>query len=61
MVYQIRKTLSTEEGYTEACRRGRKMVETLWLELDQNIALYTELFSTPYQDERRTILKGLNE
>ncbi len=56
MLHQIRETLATEECYIEASRLGRKMLDGMWLELDENIGMYKELFSLSYQDKNRKYL-----
>ena len=56
MLHQIRETLETEESYINAIRLGKKLLDEMWLELDENIGMYKELFSSSYQDKDRKYL-----
>ncbi|MCH9621584.1 MAG: hypothetical protein S4CHLAM20_10080 [Chlamydiia bacterium] len=53
MIDLIYKTLENEDRYMEASRQSRKMVDKNWLELDENIGMYKELFAYSYNDLKR--------
>ena len=45
--------------YTKEVKRARQYISTRWME--DNIDLYTELYSYPYADPRRKLLNLKNE
>lgn len=56
MLTKIRQTLSSEESYLQASRLSRQLVETRWLESDDNINKFVDLYSYPYGDPHRKYL-----
>lgn len=60
MIDRINETLKDVDRYRSICKKGRQYAETRWLETDQNIDCYTELYSTPYGDKSRKNLARYN-
>jgi hypothetical protein len=61
MLDQISTTLKHRSKYIEACKAGRAVADTRWLELDENIDKYMELYKYPYRDPERKFLNSLAE
>ena len=53
LIEVLRQTLQDEESYLQASREARAMMDSLWLEHPDNLAMYEELFSYPFGDSRR--------
>jgi len=60
MISQIEDILSKKGRYMNICQKARNDAEKMWLENDENIQLYFELFNYPYADSRRVLLNKLN-
>ena len=45
----------------KASEKGRAVAETRWLELDQNIDKYAELYKHPYKSPERKLINSLDE
>ena len=61
MVDQVRKTLKHQDRYMKISRQSRAVADKRWLELDQNIDKYVELYKHPYKDPQRKLLNSLAE
>ena len=48
MLKKIRETLETEETFLAASRRARILLEGRWLEREENIGKYFDVYSHPY-------------
>lgn len=53
MVEKIRKTLSSEDVYVKESLKGRAIVDKHWLEQENNIGMYKDVYTYPYGDPRR--------
>ncbi|MCH9811838.1 hypothetical protein K0U07_03630, partial [bacterium] len=53
LLEKIRETLASEEVYVKESLKGREIVDKHWLENENNIAMYKELYHFPYGDARR--------
>jgi len=60
MVDQIDDILSSKNRYMTICQRARKFAESRWLENDDNINKYVELYTLPYGDPNRVLLNAQN-
>jgi hypothetical protein len=56
MIEQIRRTLSSEESFIEHSRAGRKAIQSRWLEKEENLGKYLDVYQFPYGDPRRQYL-----
>ena len=61
MVDQIDLTLKDVDKYKSICKKARQYADTRWLETDQNIDCYMEMYSTPYGDPSRKNLARYNK
>jgi len=61
MIQQIDATLKDSDKYRSICKKGRQYAETRWLETDQNIDCYMEMYGTPYGDASRKNLARYNK
>ena len=57
MIDQLDDILSDKMKYMKICRKSRMYAETRWLENDNNIDKYLELYTTSYQSPDRKLLK----
>jgi O-antigen biosynthesis protein len=57
MIDQLDDILSDKMEYMKICRKSRMYAETRWLENDNNIDKYLELYTTSYQSPDRKLLK----
>ncbi len=48
MIKRIRETLETEETFLNASRRARTLLDGRWLERDENIGKYLDVYCHPY-------------
>ncbi len=48
MIKKIRETLETEDTFLEASRRARVLIEGRWLEREENIGKYIDVYTYPY-------------
>lgn len=53
MIEKIRQTLKTEDTFIEQSRKARQIADMNWLEVEQNIAMYRDIYKYPYGDPRR--------
>jgi len=60
MVDQIDDVLSKKNRYMTICQHARKYAESRWLENDDNINKYLELYTLPYGDPGRVLLNAQN-
>lgn len=60
MIKTIEQVLSKKSKYMTNCERARAYAESRWLENDDNINKYVELYKYPYGDERRVLLNKYN-
>ena len=60
MIEQIDETLAKKGKYMNLCAKFRKAAEGRWLENDDNIEKYVELYKYPYGDPNRKLLNALN-
>jgi len=60
MIQQIRDVLSKKGRYMNICAAARKNAESRWLENDENINCYKELFLHPYGSKERVLLNKIN-
>ena len=61
MIDQITATLRYGNTYTEASKAGRAVAETRWLENDENLEKYRELYRFSYKDPERVQINSLEE
>lgn len=61
MIDQIKKTLRDTKEYKSHCKKARQYAETRWLENEENINCYLELYDTPYGDPARKNLSRFNK
>jgi len=57
MIDQLDDVLSDKVKYMKICRKARAYADTRWLESDNNIDKYLELYTIPFQDPKRKLLK----
>lgn len=60
MIGCIEDALAKKGKYMNNCAKFRKVAESRWLENDENLAAYVELYTLPYGDSNRKILNKLN-
>ena len=60
MIDRINETLKDHKHYKAISKRARQYAETRWLELDENIDCYLEMYTTPYKDPLRKNLSRFN-
>lgn len=60
MIAIIRDVLSKKGRYMNICAKARGAADTRWMENEDNIKCYEELFLLPYGDKNRTRLNALN-
>ena len=53
MIKRIQDTLATEETFLAASRHARSLIEGRWLEREENINKYLDVYVFPYGDSRR--------
>lgn len=61
MIDHIKQVCSRRDTYEKASKAARDVAETRWLELDDNIDKYLELYEHPYKDPKRKLLNSLAE
>ena len=61
LIDQIRTTLKYQSKYMDASKAAREMADTRWLELDDNIDKYAELYKYPYKHPERKLINSLAE
>jgi hypothetical protein len=60
MISQIRSVLKNPTKYWTHSHNGRKIAETRFLENDNNIDKYKELYTLPYKDPNRKLINAIN-
>jgi len=60
MIGCIEDTLSKKGKYMNSCAKFRKVAEGRWLENEDNVNCYTELYGLPYGDPKRVLLNKIN-
>lgn len=60
MIGCIETVLEKKSKYMSICQRARSYAESRWLENDDNINKYTELYTLPYGDPNRVLLNKIN-
>lgn len=60
MIEIVREVLSKKGRYMNLCAGARKNAEARWLENDENLACYRELFTLPYGSPERVQLNRIN-
>jgi hypothetical protein len=60
MINQIEETLSKKGRYMNICSKARKYAETRFLENEENISKYYELYNFPYRSAERKYLNTVN-
>lgn len=60
LVDQIDDVLKDKTTYMKAVRKGQEVIQGRWLENDDNIGKYVELYSTPYASKGRPLLNTFN-
>lgn len=61
LIDQIQKLTKSYSKYMKASDDGYKVAQTRWLELDQNIDKYAELYKFPYKSPERNNINLLEE
>ena len=61
MIDQIKNTFKWRDKYMEVGQTGRAVADTRWLELDNNLDKYRELYKYPYKSPERKLLNSLEE
>jgi len=59
MIDIIKSVTGNYTRYRQASRDGRKVADGRWLELDENIDKYMEMYKYPYKDPNRKLLNSL--
>jgi len=60
MIDRITQYTKNSAKYWQASFAARKVAETRFLELDQNIDKYKELYTLPFKDPKRVLLNAIN-
>jgi len=60
MIKTIESVVGKKSKYMGHCERARKFADTRWLENEDNINKYVELYKYPYGDSRRVLLNKYN-
>lgn len=61
LIDQIRAVTKSYSKYGKISREGRAVAETRWLELDENIDKYAELYKHPFKSAERKNINSLAE
>jgi glycosyltransferase involved in cell wall biosynthesis len=61
MIDQIEKLVNSSTNYYEHSSRARKVAESRFLERDENIDCYNELYNLPYKDSKRVNISRYNK
>jgi hypothetical protein len=54
MIEKIRQTLKTEESFLQASKQARAIADNNWLEVEENITKFKDIYTYPYGDFRRS-------
>ena len=60
MIDQINNFMSDKQEYMKISRKGYQYARTRWLENNDNINKYLELYTLPYSDPKRLLLNKTN-
>lgn len=60
MIDQLDDILAKKGKYMNISAKFRKAADLRWLELDENIDKYVQLYTLPYGDPRRTLINPIN-
>lgn len=60
MIARIEETLEKKAKYMNLCAKFRKVAEGRWLENEDNLGAYAELYTLPYGHTDRKILNNIN-
>jgi len=60
MIDQLDNILEKKGRYMNLSAKFRKQADNRWLELDDNIDKYYELYMHPYGDPKRKLLNAIN-
>ena len=60
MIEKVEETLEKKGKYMNVCAKARKVAESRWLESEDNINKYFELYNFPYADSQRKLLNAVN-
>ena len=61
MIDHITDIMGNYSKYKQISRDGRAVADSRWLESDDNIDKYHELYAYPYKDPKRKLLNSLAE
>lgn len=61
MIDQIKDTFKWRDKYMEIGKAGRAVADKRWLELDDNLDKYMELYKHPYKSPERKLINSLEE
>jgi len=61
MIDQIGLMIKNPGYYKTLSKGGREMAEKRFLERDENIDKYVEMYTLPYKDEKRVLLNSINK
>ena len=54
MIQRIRETLRSEDTFLQASRQARATADENWLEVEENITTFKDVYTYPYGDSRRS-------
>lgn len=60
MIDRIDETLRDADRYKSICKKARQYADTRWLENDENIDCYVELYTTPFGSKERKNISRFN-
>lgn len=60
LISKIEGLISSKDTYMKASRAARKVAEGRWLENENNIGMYKELYTLPYKDTKRVLINSHN-
>ena len=61
MIDQIERTLSDRKRYKSLCKKASSYADTRWLENDNNIDCYTEVYQYNVSDPKRVNINRYNK
>jgi len=56
----IKATLKNNSTYIDQCKKARKLAEDYWLDTQENLMKYHEIYFTPYGSPERKFIKQIN-
>jgi len=60
MIDLVNSFVSDQQTYMKSCRKAYQYARTRWLENDENIDKYVELYTLPYADPKRVLINKVN-